>query len=237
MKKIVTVLAAAVIAASTMSAADVALGVRGKGSMNVGTKFVEERSGSVEYPYVFGGGFDAYANLSVFNLGAIKLGVQPEIGMNFFNGISTKYTASALGSSTTIEVKWSTTTIDIPVLVTLKTDLGKKFRVGVGVGPYVSFVIDGKVEWEDTKKVGGTTSTSSDFTKKGQDGLDFSATNFGFAFDADLGFGFGPGKLVIDVRYMLDVTPTKVLTNGEDSDTGNFYRRNLTAALGYEIKI
>ncbi len=56
MKKIVTVLAAAVIAASTMSAADVALGVRGKGSMNVGTKFVEERSGSVEYPKVFGGG-------------------------------------------------------------------------------------------------------------------------------------------------------------------------------------
>lgn len=56
MKKIITVLAAAVIAASTMSAADVALGVRGKGSMNIGTKFVEERSGSVEYPYVFGGG-------------------------------------------------------------------------------------------------------------------------------------------------------------------------------------
>ena len=58
MKKIVTVLAAAVIAASTMSAADVALGVRGKGSMNVGTKLVKEDSegSGIEYPYVFGGG-------------------------------------------------------------------------------------------------------------------------------------------------------------------------------------
>lgn len=232
MKKIITVLAAAVIAASTMSAADVALGVRGKGSMNIGTKLVKENSegSGIEYPYVFGGGFDAYTNLTIFKLGGIKLGVQPEIGMNFFNGINQKYTLSMpFVGSYSVENKAYTTTIDIPVLLTLKTDFGKKFRIGAGVGPYVSFVVDGKIETTDKD---GTS-----FKKKGQDGLDFSATNFGFAFDADLGFGFGPGKLVLDVRYMLDVTPTKVLTNGEDSDYTNFYRRNLTAALGYEIKI
>lgn len=58
MKKIITVLAAAVIAASALSAADVALGVRGKGSLNAGTKFVQEEStaSNFEYPKVFGGG-------------------------------------------------------------------------------------------------------------------------------------------------------------------------------------
>ncbi len=232
MKKIITVLAAVVIAASTMSAADVALGVRGKGSMNIGTKLVKENSegSGIEYPYVFGGGFDAYTNLTIFKLGGIKLGVQPEIGMNFFNGINQKYTLSMpFVGSYSVENKAYTTTIDIPVLLTLKTDFGKKFRIGAGVGPYVSFIVDGKIETTDKDE--------TSFKKKGQDGLDFSATNFGFAFDADLGFGFGPGKLVLDVRYMLDVTPTKVLTNGEDSDYTNFYRRNLTAALGYEIKI
>lgn len=151
--------------------------------------------------------------------------MQPEIGMNFFNGINQKWSVSGAGYSSSTEIKFTTTTIDVPVLVTAKIDFGKKFRVGAGVGPYVSFVVDGKI------------ASGDNFTKKGQDGLDFSATNFGFAFDADLGFGFGPGKLVLDVRYMLDVTPTKVLVNGEDSDTSNFYRRNLTAALGYEIKI
>lgn len=234
MKKIITVLAATIIAASTMSAADVALGVRGKGSLNAGTKFVEKNEpsavGTYEYPKVFGGGFDAYSNLTIFKLGGIKFGVQPEIGMNFFNGINQKLSVSGAGYSS---IKITTTTIDVPVLVTAKIDFGKKFRIGAGVGPYVSFVVDGKYDWE--YKTGGT--TSSGFTKKGQDGLDFSATNFGFAFDADVGFAFGPGKLVLDVRYMLDVTPTKVLVNGEDSDTSNFYRRNLTAALGYEIKI
>lgn len=226
MKKIITVLAAAVIAASTMSAADVALGVRGKGSMNIGTKLVKENSegSGIEYPYVFGGGFDAYTNLTIFKLGGIKLGVQPEIGMNFFNGINQKWSASVAGYSSSKETKITTTTIDVPVLVTAKIDFGKKFRIGAGVGPYVSFVVDGKHDWE------------SDFNKKGQRGLDFSATNFGFAFDADLGFGFGPGKLVLDVRYMLDVTPTKVTYDGNEFDV-NFYRRNLTAALGYEIKI
>lgn len=229
MKKIITVLAAAVIAASALSAADVALGVRGKGSLNAGTKFVEKNEpspvGTYEYPKVFGGGFDAYSNLTIFKLGGIKLGVQPEIGMNFFNGINQKWSASVAGYSSSNEIKITTTTIDVPVLVTAKIDFGKKFRIGAGVGPYVSFVVDGKF------------ASGDNFTKKGQDGLDFSATNFGFAFDADLGFGFGPGKLVLDVRYMLDVTPTKVLVNGEDRDTSNFYRRNLTAALGYEIKI
>lgn len=229
MKKIITVLAAAIVAASALSAADVALGVRGKGSLNAGTKFVEKNEpspvGTYEYPKVFGGGLDAYSNLTIFKLGGIKLGVQPEIGMNFFNGINQKWSVSGAGYSSSTEIKFTTTTIDVPVLVTAKIDFGKKFRVGAGVGPYVSFVVDGKI------------ASGDNFTKKGQDGLDFSATNFGFAFDADLGFGFGPGKLVLDVRYMLDVTPTKVLVNGEDSDTSNFYRRNLTAALGYEIKI
>lgn len=228
MKKIITVLAAAIVAASALSAADVALGVRGKGSLNAGTKFVEKNEpnvvGTYEYPKVFGGGFDAYSNLTIFKLGGIKLGVQPEIGMNFFNGINQKWSASVAGISSSKETKITTTTIDVPVLVTAKIDFGKKFRIGAGVGPYVSFVVDGKHYWGD------------DFNKKGQSGLDFSATNFGFAFDADVGFGFGPGKLVLDVRYMLDVTPTKVTYDGNEFDV-NFYRRNLTAALGYEIKI
>lgn len=72
MKKIITVLAAAIVAASALSAADVALGVRGKGSLNAGTKFVEKNEpspvGTYEYPKVFGGGLMRTQTLPFLNL-------------------------------------------------------------------------------------------------------------------------------------------------------------------------
>ncbi len=247
MKKIIATAAAIAVSAISAFAFDVTLGARGNVNFGLGTTLSETTSRSLDSMRNaakatngtwneggnIGGGFGVYVNFGLVDLGPGSLGLQPEFDMNFNNGYNyaAKLTYSGTpvdGSSTIID-----NTIDIPLLVTYKADIGSIFTLGGGVGPYLSIPVG-----LDVVTVNKTVST----TYKNSDTMDMKADlNFGLAFDVNAGWKLGPGSIVLDCRYMLDFTPTKISSKTKSGSTWSnptewFTRRGLSVGVGYQYK-
>ncbi len=236
MKKIMAIAITAIFM-STSLAFGFSLGAKGSLNMGLGTTY-EGDSSSEEIKGNVGAGLGAYVNFGLLKFGSFGLGIQPEVDLNFNNGWNYTYSTSSslLSSSTSTKVSSYTNTLDIPVLVTLDIPLSRKFILGVGVGPMISFPL----------VADGTSSNSSsilgiDLSLAGSysDSLDVSAKpNFGMALDVNGKICFGKLlRLVIDLRYNLDFTATEFTfsTDSSESTSEQFTRRGMNLGLGLEV--
>ena len=245
MKKIIAVMAALAVSSLSAFALDITAGARGNFNMGLGTSLEgDTKSGMESYRASvkaagadwkdggnLGGGFAVYANIGLLELGGGSLGVQPEVGMNFNNGWNYKLKMTSYADD---EVTMKDNTIDIPVLVTYTFPVMDALSIGGGIGPYLSIPMGVDMIMKDNM--------SGDVDRQSDDTDLKASMNFGLAFDVNGAYKVGPGSIVLDVRYMLDLTPTKVTS--KDKDTGITYadnqelvtRRALTIGLGYQIK-
>ena len=246
MKKIIATAAAIAVSAISAFAFDVTLGARGNVNFGLGTTLsrswdsarnaVKAANGTWNEGGNIGGGFGVYVNFGLVDLGPGSLGLQPEFDMNFNNGYN--YAAKCTYSGTPVDVSatFIDNTIDIPLLVTYKADIGSIFTLGGGVGPYLSIPVG--FEEIEVYKIG----SSSPTTTKYSDRYDFKADlNFGMAFDVNAGWKLGPGSIVLDCRYMLDFTPTKISSKPKSGSTWSdpsemCTRRGLSVGVGYQYK-
>ena len=232
MKKIIALTAALMMASLSAFALDITVGARGNFNMGLGTTLESDNS---EYwadktSSNIGGGFGVYANFGLLELGGGSLGVQPEFDMNFNNGMSIDVKSVAryaLGDKLT----FTDSTIDIPVLVTFTYPVMDALSIGGGLGPYISipFGLD-----QISKSGDNEHKYSEDFELKAK-------MNFGLAFDVNGAYKVGPGSIVLDLRYMLDLTSTTASSKNKSyGDWGDYNeiitRRLLAIGVGYQIK-
>ena len=248
MKKIVAILSFVFIS-TYIFAVDISVGARGNFNMGLGTDLTgnikELRDSMEEPPYrtleekrgLFGYGAGVYTQINLYDFQNVKFGIQPEIDINFNNGyyFYQKYESPYLKNYG----KWtlSTNTIDIPVLATADYQLPKGFSVGLGIGPQISIPFSPKYEYLISNNGGPETDSGYDVTVD-------SSVNFGFAFDLNTKWNFGkvfdtvPLTAVIDFRYNLDLTATKIDMDAyTGAETEVFYRRGLNIGLGIEYNL
>ncbi|MBR1911862.1 MAG: outer membrane beta-barrel protein [Treponema sp.] len=215
MKKILAVVMAFAVSAVSAFAVDAALGVRGDVSMNLGSSVADDvKIDGNSSQLVWGGGFSLYGVIDFYSTDQFAVGVQPELGIQFNNGVKQKKN----GLTQTI----TNNTFEIPVFLTMKYNVTPNLYFGGGIGPYVSFQM-GKLK---AKGEYSNTTTTTDYSSKG--------AAFGLAFDFKSGVKAGSGFFVFDVRYLLNFNPTKVEINDKSKDV--FTRRALTFGIGYEVK-
>ncbi len=246
MKKLIAMAAALAVTSLSAFAVDITVGARGNFNMGIGTspetyvrntfddtKSETEPGGllegfSWEEGVNFGGGFSVYANFGMLNIGKGSFGIQPEFDMNFNNGYHFKTEKDDVyltGNS-------FTKTIDIPVLFTYTYPVMDSLSIGGGIGSYFSIPLDMDLVLD----------TDGHITKISDDVDISSSLNFGIAFDVNGAYKLGPGSIVLDLRYMLDLTPTRITTKNKDNgnittdDVKSFTRRALTIGLGYQVK-
>lgn len=255
MKKLISVMGVVALLVTSMFAIDVAVGARGNVNFGLGTTLegdgkellyaIENYSSLVSLAGGkstlkkggnIGGGFGLYGNFGLMDIGSAKLGVQPELDFNFNNGYHINWSASANGTSASIDVNAYSHTLDIPVLVSVGVPLGKMFEVGFGLGPQLSFPM--KADAEKTERGSGQSQTDklSDNASKVT-----GSVNFGLALDANGKIFFGDKKnlgLVLDFRYNLDFTKTKIkVTSSNVTEEFEFYtRRGLNIGVGGEYR-
>lgn len=249
MKKIIAVTAALMMASLSAFALDITVGARGNFNMGLGTSvegsglsddFKKDCKGNL------GGGFGIYGNFGLMELGGGSLGIQPEFDMNFNNGFNYKHEDSENMVVDTVttkdEMSYFDATIDIPVLVTFTYPVMDTLSIGGGFGPYISIPVG--IDYTSKHEVSYDVYTeyNDSYSSKGSDNRDFKAKmNFGLAFDVNGAYKVGPGSIALDIRYMLDLTPTSVSSkykSGGDwsSYSDIFTRRMLTIGVGYQIK-
>ncbi|MBO4320999.1 MAG: hypothetical protein J5857_11100 [Treponema sp.] len=246
MKKLIAMAAALAVTSLSAFALDITVGARGNFNMGIGTspetyvrntfddiKSETEPGGllegfSWEEGVNFGGGFGVYANFGMLNIGKGSFGIQPEFDMNFNNGYHFK-TAKDDGS---LKTNCYTTTIDIPILFTFTYPVMESLSIGGGIGQYFSIPLGLNFINDNC---GTTSDTFAD--------LDVSTNlNFGVAFDFNGAYKLGPGSIVLDLRYMLDLTPTRITTKLKNTgatindDVAAYTRRALAIGLGYQVK-
>ena len=232
MKKIIAVTAALMMASLSAFALDITVGARGNFNMGLGTTLEEDdyKNYADKTSSNIGGGFGVYANFGLLELGGGSLGVQPEFDMNFNNGMLIDFKGIYryyFGDKLT----FTDSTIDIPVLVTFTYPVMDALSIGGGFGPYISipFGVD-------------LISKSGDDEHKYSEDFEFKTKmNFGLAFDVNGAYKVGPGSIVLDLRYMLDLTPTTASSKNKSyGDWGDYdeiiTRRMLAIGVGYQIK-
>lgn len=217
MKKILAVIMAFAVSAVSAFAVEAALGVRGDVSMNLGSTFANDAPGieGTSSDMVWGGGFSLYGVIDFYNTEQFAIGVQPELGIQFNNGVK----KSQNGQTITV----TNHTFEIPVFLTMKYNVTPNVYFGGGVGPYVSFQM-GKMKVRNESKY--FDDQTLNYSSKG--------ATFGVAFDLKTGVKAGSGYFVFDVRYLLNFNPTKAEYAKETYDI--FTRRALTFGVGYEVK-
>ena len=236
MKKIAIIALSLFGVAVTSHALDISLGLRGSFNMGLGTNLEgncatirdnNKTASELDDGATFkeggnlGGGASLFANFGFLDLGPGTLGLQPEVMINFNNGynfsINTnygKYKYTLHGNS-----------IDIPLFVTYQAPIGESFKIGLGVGPYISIPLGCKEKWD----IPATAGTSSEYEP------DSTNINFGIGFDLNAGYKVGPGYIVFDAKYLTDITTTAYIYSGSKYDV--FTRRALLLGLGYELKL
>lgn len=244
MKKLIAMAAALAVTSLSAFAVDITVGARGNFNMDIGTtpetyvrntfddtKSETEPGGllegfSWEEGVNFGGGFSVYANFGMLNIGKGSFGIQPEFDMNFNNG----YHFKTEKDDASLKTNCYSTTIDIPILFTFNYPVMETLSIGGGIGPYFSIPVkmDSKMDSN-----GNTTTISGDAYVS-------SYINPGVAFDVNGAYKLGPGSIVLDFRYMLDLTPTRLVAKAKDtgnvSDVAAYTRRILVIGLGYQVK-
>lgn len=234
MKRLVTLVAALAFAGAAF-ALDFSVGARGNFNMGLGTTFggdikewvdyLKDAGADISYPLVVGGGFGVYGHVGFLDFANnLTLGATLEFGMNFNNGKSFK-----VKDSDDPKVTYYAHSVDIPLMITLKVPVAETIKLDFGLGPNFSIPF-------------GAGTVSGDEKSKLKDGNGVDKVkynlNFGLIFDADVGFKVGPGYVLVDLRYLLDFTPTtaKVTYVGGSTNKSKFlYRRSLNLGVGYEF--
>lgn len=216
MKKILAVVMAFTVSVVSAFAVDVSLGVRGNVAVNAGSTFEGDFADSVSKSsdMVWGGGFSLYTNIGFFGTDNFMIGIQPELGIQFNNGVK----KSESGVTLTV----TNHTFEIPVLLTMTYNVTPNVYFGGGIGPYVSFQM-GKMK---VRTDGWGLDSTDNYSSKG--------AAFGMAFDFKTGVKAGTGSFVFDIRYLLNFNKTRAEVLGESFDV--FTRRALTFGVGYEVK-
>ena len=233
MKKILILVLAFTYAAFAFSA-EIAIGGRGNFNWDVGTSLARDgdtlfkalRQAGASYSLYdnIGGGVGVYGNIELFDADRVKLALQPEIDLNFNNGINSKVNTGYKNSSVTI----ATTTLDIPLLLMVDFPVNKSV-VGIGLGPQVSFPL----------AFFAATNSNGIINDYGNT-LNFDGFNFGFAFDIHAKFHIGNSiAFVPNLRYNLDVTPTKAqeTVGWVEYHYELFVRRGMCVGLGVEYHL
>lgn len=231
MKRLVTLVAALAFAGAAF-ALDFSVGARGNFNMGLGSTFDKDTKKSVEsywkdslgfdisYPLVVGGGFGVYGHVGFLDFANnLTLGATVEFGMNFNNGKS--YKIKDVDNS---KFTYYAHSVDIPLMITLKVPVAETIKLDFGLGPNFSIPFGAGYASADERYP-----FKDDFDKVKYN------LNFGLIFDADVGFKVGPGYVLVDLRYLLDFTPTTAKFNGSSEKNKLFYRRSLNLGVGYEF--
>lgn len=231
MKRLVTLVVALAFAGAAF-ALDFSVGARGNFNMGLGTTFggdtkemvdyLKDIGADVSYPLVVGGGFGVYGHIGFLDFGNnLTLGATLEFGMNFNNGKSFK--VKDVDDS---KVTYYAHSIDIPLMITLKVPVAETVKLDFGLGPNFSIPFGAGIVSGDEKTT----------LKDNSDKVTYNM-NIGLVFDADVGFKVGPGYVLVDVRYLLDFTPTtaKSTVEGGIYKGEYLYRRSLNLGVGYEF--
>lgn len=235
MKKIIAVTAALMMASLSAFALDITVGARGNFNIGLGSTMYDDVADGVKVNPNLGGGFGVYGNFGLMELAGGSLGVQPEINMNFNNGLNTERKQTYSETTT----KYTDITVDIPVLVTFTYPVLDALSIGGGFGPYISIPFGLDTFYKQKYTYGGSSTT---YEGTSSDDYEMKANlNFGLAFAVNGAYKVGPGSIALDIRYMLDLTPTKVASKpksgGSWSDPDELlYRRMLAIGVGYQIK-
>jgi hypothetical protein len=145
-----------------------------------------------------------------------SLAVQAEL--NFMINQKKILEISVGGVSGEIEASYSS--LDIPVLLRYEF-LQQPLTVGLVAGPVLSIPIS-DVEMIYPTILGGGSGDSE------TEGITFGATVGVFG-----GYPVGPGKIIADIRFLMDFTPLKVKDGSETFEA--IKRRSLNITLGYEL--
>ena len=246
MKKLIAMAAALAVTSLSVFALDITVGARGNFNMGIGTSpenFVRDMFDRVKEDTEpghllegfswnegtnLGGGFGIYANFGMLNIGKGSFGIQPEFDMNFNNG----YHFKTEKDDVYLKGNNYSTTIDSPILFTFTYPVMDSLSIGGGIGQYFSIPLG-------LNFINDNTGTTSDVFAE----IDVSTNlNFGVAFDINGAYKLGPGSIVLDLRYMLDLTPTRITTKNKNTgattreDEKAFTRRALAIGLGYQVK-
>jgi hypothetical protein len=143
-----------------------------------------------------------------------KLAVQAEA--NFMFGQKKTWKLSAGGYSGEITGKYSS--LDIPVLLRFDV-INRPALFGVLAGPYLSFPL-GDIELSGA-------GMSEELSAEG--------ITAGIALGIYGGYPIGPGRIIGDVRFIMDFNPLKVKDSGYTAEVLN--RRGLNISAGYEISL
>ncbi len=235
MKKIIIAAIAALAVGATVSAqslvGQIDIGVRGMGDANLGTALSSDYfSGySVEQSLVIGYGATAFANIAINAVPG--LAIQPEVSVQLNNGIKTTNTYSSSTYNSTSTLTGSYTSVDIPLLVTYKINLGK-FNVSPLAGIYVSLPVS-KFNYSYD-----STSTSTYFGSSSYSvSYDYKISNsviFGGAVGCSASYAITDKIAALaDVRYISDFSAIKLA----DASSSIFTRRQLQVSLGAKYSL
>lgn len=211
MKKLIAVMAAAVVCASSTFALGLGFGARGFLGTELTSKTFAEVGDELKafnFDKTFNYGFGAYADLSLLG----GLGVQGEVNLTY---------GTVKLSDTSTATNYEAWNIDVPLMLWLNQDIGK-VAVGLGAGPNFAISIPTSGYKE------AMSAAAQEFKDK--------QFNIGVAVGLDLKFyptdHFG---IVLGGRYITDFTTTNA-DSTEQKDV-EFTRKSLYANVGAEIKL
>lgn len=156
-----------------------------------------------------------------------RIGIQFEVGFNGNNGIGLKTDEIGHEQKAQGEVKTSFHVLDMPLLITYRIPLSDT-DVRIGIGPNFGIVL-GKAKvtyiYDRTNNPKRTSEIEYDVSNK---------LLMGLAVELGIGVGIGPGTFVANLRYINDFTKLKGIY--ENTTVEVLTRRNLSLALGYEMR-
>lgn len=189
MKKVLALVAAAMLTSAAFAEKVVEVGLKGGLLLNAGTKMYYGDEAVDGTKMTVGGDIGIFGHFGLAEIGSGALSLQPEIFFSIANGFKT---------TDFIEVKYKQNALDIAVLLGYDIPVGKA-RITPFLGPKLGFPI-------------GKTKTDPDF------GFDTKMKGVGFGLDFGAGFAIPLGHFVLgaDVRYGIDFTKFK---DSDDEDS------------------
>lgn len=220
MKKVLVLVAAAILTSAAFAEKVVEVGVKGGLLLNAGTKLDNDFIDDEEQKMTLGGDVGIFGHFGLVEIGKGALSLQPEVFFSLGNGTKTEYKEDNWSSTS----KYSYNSLDIAVLLGYDIQLGKA-RLTPFLGPKVGIPLGKLKSKQESKYEGESEEETYESKLKGATiGMDFG-----------VGFAIPLGKFVLgaDVRYGIDFNKVKAEDDwDEDNDVMDVLRRG---ALGINI--
>jgi len=164
--------------------------------------------------------FGAYYFTDRFSLqGELNFMIKQAIEASFSTSGGTKLTQTGTYS-----------VLDIPVLLKYAF-IYQPITIGLLAGPYLSIPI-GEFEYVYEYDWGGSLNDTD------EDSYETDGTAFGLTVGLFGGVPMGPGNIVVDIRFLFDLTPQKakfIDWDGKTTSEDIIKRRGVALTLGYEL--